>query len=599
MGTKGVVDMAITPDIREYLAGLARKLDEAGHGQRGHLLQSATAFLGWSTATIYRQLRAECGWSAGRKTRSDKGSTSVAKESLEMLGAIQRESLRENGKQTMFTTTARSILEQNGIHLGVSNAHLNRLIAARNLNVASQRNVTPVQRMRALHPNYLHQVDPSLCLVYYLKGRQHIMRDSEFYKNKLEKLAKVKFKVWRYVMYDRASGTLVPWYCEAAGENQHSLFDFLMFAWGKQEGRLFHGVPKFMLWDKGSANTSSAVKNLLERLEVEPLVHEAGNARAKGGVEGGNNIVETQFESRLRFQPVNDIAELNAAAAAWAEAYNANLIPHQDTRLRRAGLAEPVARYDLWQMIRAEQLRLLPPVEVCRALMTSRSVERKVNPDMTIQFRHPQADATAFYNVRGLDGITVGSSVTVSALVYGDCAIQVQAPRYDGEMLTYRVEPDRDYDAFGERMDAAVPGQEYKSLPETAIEHAAKTMDQLAFPDQDAKAARAKQVTPFGGQLDTHEHLKKVEVPVYLPRQGSVIETPEHLRTTLPKLTAMQAMLRIAEAIGRNLTPQENTWLRNSFKEGVPEDQVNALITQFTQPAAVPPAATVTGLRAV
>jgi hypothetical protein len=61
----------------------------------------------------------------------------------------------------------------------------------------------------------------------------------------------------------------------------------------------------------------------------------------------------------------------------------------------------------------------------------------------------------------------------------------------------------------------------------------------------------------------------------------------------------MQAMLRIAEAIDRNLTPQENTWLRNTFKEGVPEDQVNALITQFTQPAVVPPATTVTGLRAV
>ncbi|MEQ0902917.1 integrase, partial [Pseudomonas aeruginosa] len=116
-----------------------------------------------------------------------------------------------------------------------------------------------------------------------------------------------------------------------------------------------------------------------------------------GGVEVGNNIVETQFESRLRFQPVNDIAELNASAQAWAEAYNANLIPHQDSRLHRKGLDAPVARYDLWQLIRAEQLRLLPPVEVCRALMTSSEVERKVNPDLTIQFKHPSADASAFY----------------------------------------------------------------------------------------------------------------------------------------------------------------------------------------------------------
>ncbi|MFP5420949.1 MAG: integrase [Gammaproteobacteria bacterium] len=591
--------MALTPDIRDYLGDLARKLDATGHGERGALMAAAQEFLDWSPATIYRQLKAACGWTAGRKTRSDKGTTSVADDALQMLGAAQREGVRENGKQTLFTPTARSILEQNGINLGVSNGQLNRLIRARSLDVGSQRNVSPVQALRALYPNYLHQVDPSLCLVYYLKGKQHIMRDSEFYKNKLDNYAKVKLKVWRYVMYDRASGALVVWYCEAAGENQHSLFDFLMYAWGKTEGKLLHGVPLFMLWDKGSANTSSAIKNLLKHLEVEPLVHEAGNARAKGGVEGGNNIVETQFESRLRFEPVDDIAHLNAAAHAWAEAYNANLIAGQDTRLRRAGLAEPVARYDLWQLIRAEQLRLLPSVEVCRALMTSREVERTVGADMCISFKHVDAERSMQYDLRGLDGITVKSKVSVRALVYGDCAIQIEAPRYDGEMLTYRVEPIRGYDQFGQRLDAAVPGQEYKSLPETAIEKAAKVMDDLAYPDQDAKQARAKQVTPFGGSLDAHSHLKQIEHPAYLQRQGTTIETPEHLRTDAPKLSAMQAMLRIAAAMGRNLSPEENTWLRNTFKEGVPEDQVSVLIEQFTRPAAVAPVSNVTGLRAV
>lgn len=599
MVTKGVGDMAITPDIRDYLGELARKLDAASHGQRGPLMAAAQAFLGWAPATIYRQLKTECGWSAGRKTRSDKGSTSVAKESLEMLGAVQRESVRENGKQTLFTTTARSILEQNGIHLGVSNAHLNRLMSARNLNVASQRNASPVQHLRAPHPNYLHQVDPSLCLVYYMKGRQHIMRDSEFYKNKLENFAKVKLKVWRYVKYEAASGALTVRYYEAAGENQHTLFEFLMYAWGKQEGRLLHGVPQFMLWDKGSANTSSAIKNLLKHLEVTPLEHEAGNARAKGGVEGGNNIVETQFESRLRFQPVNDIDELNAAAQAWSEAYNANLIPHQDTRLRRAGLAEPTARYDLWQLIRAEHLRLLPPVEVCRALMTSREQERTVKSDLTIQFKHQNADSPMSYSMRGLDGIVVGGKVVVRSLAYGDCAIQVEAPRYDGETLTYRLEPIRDFDVFGQRLDAAIPGQEYKAQPETSIERAGKTMDALAYPEQDAKGARAKQVTPFGGQLDTHGHLRQIEHPTYLPRAGSEIGTPEHLRTDAPLLTTLQALLRVSDALGRNLTQEENTWLRATFKDGVPEDQVQSLIDRFNRPVAVAPVANVGGLRAV
>ena len=51
--------------------------------------------------------------------------------------------------------------------------------------------------------------------------------------------------------------------------------------------------------------------------------------------------------------------------------------------------------------------------------------------------------------------------------------------------------------------------------------------------------------------------------------------------------------------MGRNLSPEENTWLRNTFKEGVPEDQVSVLIEQFTRPAAVAPVSNVTGLRAV
>lgn len=589
--------MALTPDIRDYLSELARKLDTCGHGERGTLMAAAQAFLGLAPATIYRQLKLACGWDAGRKTRADKGSTSVDGDALKMLGSVQREGLRENGKQTLFTPVGRSILEQNGIQLKVSNGQLNRLIRARSLDVGAQRNVSPVQALRAPHPNYLHEVDPSLCLVYYLKGRQYIMHDDEFYKNKLDNYAKLKLKVWRYVLYDRASGALQVWYTEAPGESQHSLFEFLMYAWGKSTGSLFHGVPLYLLWDKGSANTSSAIKNLLKHLEVTPLEHEAGNARAKGGVECGNNIVECQFESRLRFEPVNDIAELNAAAQAWAERYNANLIPGQDSRLRRVGLEVPVARYDLWQLILAEQLRLLPEVAVCRALMTSREVERTVGSDMCISFKHVDAERSLQYDLRGLPGITVKSKVTVRALVYGDCAIQIEAPRYDGDMLTYRVEPIRGYDVFGQRLDAAIPGQEYKALPETAIEQAAAAMDELAYPELDANQARSKQIAPFGGTLNAHGHLKDIELPTYLPRQGSTIDTPAHLRTELPVLSAMQAMLRIAEAIGRNLTQAENTWLRSTFKEGVPEDQVSALIDQFSRPAFVP--AGNPGLRAV
>lgn len=34
------------------------------------------------------------------------------------------------------------------------------------------------QRLRSLHPNHAHQIDPSTCLVFYMGGRQHTMDEA-------------------------------------------------------------------------------------------------------------------------------------------------------------------------------------------------------------------------------------------------------------------------------------------------------------------------------------------------------------------------------------------------------------------------------------
>ena len=594
---------ALAPATCDYIRDLARKLDGAQHKARGPLIDGAGEFLGMSKQTIYRHLKAVAGWESGRKCRADKGSTSVNSDALMTLATMQRESVRDNGKQTMHTPVARSVLEANGLQVGVSNAHLNRLMRDRGLNVETQVAASPAQKLRYPHPNHTHQVDPSLCLVYSLNGRHYIMEDREFYKNKLENYAKVKFKVFRYAMWDGASGSIQPWYTEAAGESQASLFNFLMHAWSKQDGRLFHGVPKVLIWDKGSANQSHAIRNLLKSLEVEAITHEAGNSRAKGGVENANNIIETQFESRLRFEPVDSIEELNAAALAWSEGYNANLIPGQDTRLRREGLAMPVARYDLWQRIRSAELRLLPDVEVCRALMVGKEEERKVDGHDNITFRHPKADRTQTYCLKGMDGVNVGDMVSVRPLVYGEDAIQVELARFDGEPLIYRVEPEREYDGYGNPLSAAVPGEGYKSHAQTPAEVAGQAMDELAFPGQDADQARQKKVVPFGGAIKSHSYLKDVEQPSYLQRPGVEIEAPAHAAPAAPRmLDSTVVMLRVRSELGRNLTAEENQFMTARFAAGVPEDQLGALIDQFKNPPQaqdVQPLRAAGGLRAV
>lgn len=145
--------MVLTPAICDCMRDLARKLTAAPHGGSGPLLDAAAEFLGMSRQTVYRHLKTVAGWESGRKCRADKGSTSVDSQALMTLATMQRESLRDNGKQTMKTPVARSVLEANGLAVGVSNAHLNRLMRERGLSVDAQRAAAPAQKMRYPHPN--------------------------------------------------------------------------------------------------------------------------------------------------------------------------------------------------------------------------------------------------------------------------------------------------------------------------------------------------------------------------------------------------------------------------------------------------------------
>lgn len=564
--------MGITPDTtRGYLQTLAQRLDAAEHGGKGALLEEARALYGWSLGKLYGELERQAGWTSGRKARADKGRTRQNAETLEFIAAMQRGSVRANGKQTMRTPVACSIAMANGQDVSVSARQLNRLMRATRLNV--QRNAerrAPVQ-LRSLHPNHVHQVDPSLCLVYYLRGEQRIIRDDEFYKNKLDRLAKVQWKCWRYVLWDHASGLVLPWYVEAAGESPLNLYRFLMHAWSRQEGRRFHGVPKILMWDKGSANTAASVQNLLRALEVQSITHAPGNARAKGGVENANNLVETQFESRLRFEPVHSVEELNAAVSAWAEAYNANAIPHQDTRLRRDGM-EPTARYDLWMRIREDELRLLPPEAVCQAFLEGKTVSRKVSRELTISYAHPRAGGTRTYDVSKLAGVCAGDRLDISPLLFGDCAISLRVQRFDGEDINYRLEPEADArDDWGRPLSAPVIGEAYAARPETDADRAGKQLDALLYPgmtSDEIDKARRSNAALMGGTVNAHGHLADIEIPTALPRRGTDIAVRGVSFETAPMTHFEAAKALRGMGVER---PDLHAWLVEHYPDGVQE----------------------------
>lgn len=586
--------MPLAPDIRDYLADVARRLDAAEHGRAGGIVAEAANFLGWSPAKLYDRLRRDVGWHSGRRTRADKGATCVPVDRLEMLAAMKREGVRANGKRTLATTTGASIMHANGLMLPVGNGQLNRLMRARRLDPDTQALADAPVRLKSLHPNHVHQVDPSLCVLYYLRGEQRMMQADAFYKNKWENYAKVKLKVWRYVLYDHASAAVATRYYEAAGENPANLFDFLMWAWGRQPGREFHGVPKILVWDKGSANTAAAIKNLLASLDVTPIEHAAGRARVKGGVENANNLVETKFESRLRFEPVETVAQLNEAAWHWQNAFNADRIERDDNRLRRRGI-DPIARYDLWRRIRAEDLRVLPPIEVCRPLLAGNEVERPVRRDLSISFKHPAAPRTRHYKVDGLDGVCAGDRLWVRPLLIGgDCAIQIRASRYDGADVFFRLEAEPLPDEYGFPQDAPVWNEAYKATRDTPADRAARRLDALAYPGEDAARARAKQATPFSGPsgatLDAHSHLARIDLPAHLPRHGSEINVPLRAVVEIKPLTHAQAAALLRDRVPGWAEDARGFYARlvAGWPLGVMEEEINQVAAVLNRAAEQP-----------
>jgi hypothetical protein len=576
----------IDPEHVAQWAELAERLGHAPHGQRGDLVRDRAAALGISIQTCYRRLETYGGWTSGRirvgKSRLDDAT-------LKEVAAVYREGSRENGKQVMTVDLACSILEQSGRSIPVSGSQVSRLLRGARLDRRGQDLAQHFGQMRSPHPNYAHQVDPSLCLIYYMGGRQRIIRESEFYKNKLDAVAKIDRKCWRYVLTDHASSLIHLRYFEARGESQALLFEFLTWAWGRAEGRLGHGVPRYLVMDPGSANIGRGIGLLLDALDVEAIVHRPEQAHVKGQVEGAQNIVERQFESRLRFEPVESIDALNLAAGRWQEGWNANALPRIDSRLRRPG-APPMVRSELWLRIRPEELRELPSREACARLLEGKPEERTVSERGRISYRHPAAGRSCEYDLSACEGVHRGDKVLVSPMLVpladgSQHAIRVRWEALDGAEQVWRLGPLAELDAFG--LPAAAPAWgEYRGQPKRDAERRADELARLAYPGQtdgerDAQEGRRKarrdQVTPFQGQLNALAHLGQVQTPTYLPRSGETlrVDVPEDRREAVP---LVGALMRLSRAWERPVSAAEQMWLRARWPETVPADELDRLL---------------------
>ena len=526
-----------------------RRMSAAGPSERPAIIEAMCTMYSISTAKAYKALK-EAGWDSGRKRRKDAGTTGLDKEKLKMVANMRKISKRKNGKVTMPVTVIRSILQSDGIDVNVGDSRLRELLRKEHFSVKDMKTPTPHQRMRSEHPNQVHLTDPSNCLLYYSPGgKQKIIDDDEHYKNKDFYEGK-KLKCLRYVLTDHFSASVCVRYYEDAGETALNMYDFLLYAWGMKDDPLyvFHGIPKTLVWDCGSGNTARSVTNALAALRVETIPHLPGNPRAKGQVENGQNLVETQFESRLRFEPVHSLQELNAAAERWCAAYNANMIPHQDTRLNRNGVT--LSRLMLWQKIRPEQLMELPDPEICRQIYATKIEGRKVGGDLSITIVHPNEKRSLRYSLAGLPGITVGDSVNVQPILVDPEPLIKVSYKHDGKPISIEVPPIV-FNEAGFDIDAPVYGKEYKRLPDTIRE---KNIKELAEQTDGA--------VPFasfnnGAGLKAHSYIK-ASSPFIKPRTGEQITISQPDRVEIhDTLVSHFEAARIVKA--------HNGWIDESF----------------------------------
>ena len=549
--------------------------------ERSSIIAEMCRIFGFCQVSAYRALK-ECGWQSDRKRRSDAGVSSIGNNDLNTLAALLQNSVRKNGKKTMSVENARSVMLQNGFDIPISTRQLSDLLKMRTLSTESTAKPSPHQRMRSEYPNQVHFADPSVALMYFApNGKQKFLRDDEVYKNKPFLEGRENLKCWRYVLTDHYSGTICVKYYAAAGENSANMYDFLLYAWGKKSDPLynFHGLPELLIWDCGSANISKPVTNALKALRVETKPHLPGNPRAKGQVENANNIVECQFESLLKLEPVSSIEELNDAAERWCAAFNANTLEGRDTRIVRHG-RKIGSRAQLWNRIESEQLRELPDEDICRQIFTSGVQVRTVGGDLAISFVHPKRKMATRYSLSHLPDILVGMTVNVQPILVSDEALAlVSYENAQHEVVSFEVKP-IEYNDAGFDVAAPVFGQEYKSEPDTLVEKNTKALAALAASD-DRSDVPFKKVTDGQG-FRTHSLIHTEANPFFQTQTGKQVQVAAGTVEVHDIFISAVEMAKRFKARAGFIPDGFIARLKTEFPEGIPSRLVDDLVAEYT-----------------
>ncbi len=515
---------------QSYYIDLKHRLEQAPHGDRSAMVKRGADMLGVTTMTVYRNLK-QVGYTTNRKARSDKGNIEISIDELKIISALVYHSQKGNQKELLSIKTAIKYAYANGQIKKVYNeGTVARLLRENKLSLKQLKRAKPHVKLRTEHPNQLWQIDPSICVLYYMEGgkKMGIMKKDEFYKNKPHNFEKIaNDRVLRYVVTDHYSGAFYCKYYLGSGETREVLFDFLVSAMS-QKDRIknpFEGVPKMLYWDRGSANSSPLIKKFLDQLGVKHTAHDTGNSRAKGQVEQANNLIERNFEGLLYLEKDNiqSIEKLNELCELWQRYFQSSP--------RYAHTRHGMPRFTAWRKITKEQLRFCPPVHVCKMLLADKASERVVKGDYNIHFDGKK------YNVSEVDNIAIGAKVAVCVNPYAYPNIRVTHANRFGEMVTYDIAPltqdDWGFDSDAKEATALDDGH-FHQAKLTQADLNRQKLDEIAYGTTDQaeidKIRNKKTKQAFNGEMAFFEHIANHNdnnLVLTIPKQGKPLDIGE------------------------------------------------------------------------
>lgn len=562
------VEWEVLSQARAAIAG-------APHGGKAAIVERAAQTLGISRQTAYRKLR-EAGFDAGRKQRSDAHETKLPRAELEIVAGTLRASLNQKG-QRMPVRTALDILRASSqLTVPVSDSTVSRQLYQYRMHPEQLAMSSPSVQLVSRHPNHVWQIDSTTGAYYYLPGgRLRWMPEDEFYKNKVKNIVKASSDL--LTRYAAADHTTHAFKCRyyLGGETAENLLDFCTWAMVKQPSSPMHGVPRILMLDPGGANRSRLMTGFCQRVGIDLRHHAAGAARVTGSVEKSHDLVRMFFETRLRFFNPADVTldQLNADIEAWAAAYCSAAVHGRHER----------TRYGAWMEITPEQLRVPASLEALRDAARYEPETRRVSNDRRITFGSPSRT----FDLALVPGVIAGLKVTLQVNAFRAPAIDVLFTDADtGEQTWHVVEPmERDQWGFGPGPEI---GAEMRSAPHSEVDAARNrfTKEAYGLPTvEQADKARKAHAQAYAGLVDAMADVHATPVPSYLPRRGT--EHPLPARTIAAvMLSVVEACKRLKTMLGSAYSPQVYTWVAARFPDGVPEDQLDAICAQFTQPQA-------------